>query len=169
VTWAFAYLAALVVGLVLAVVTGLLRDLRSLARHRLVVPHPDQSPPFISLLGRLSPGLILGGAVGLVLGGGRVPDPSRTLLVALAAGGACFLLANVVMRHRPPRRAPVEKAVVVREIAPRGYGQVRIEYGKKSVVMAAQSLETGLIAAGTVVDVVDCTRSVITIRLQTPE
>ena len=168
-TWAFAYLAALLVGLVLAVVTGLLRDLRSLAQHRLVVPHPDQNRPFIALLGhRLSAGLILAGAVGLVMSGGRVPEPSRTLPVALAAGLVCFLLAHVVVRRHPPQWPPVEKAVVIREIAPGGYGQVRIQHGKESVILAAQSIDKGVIPAGTVVEVVDDTRSVITIRLQIP-
>lgn len=169
-TWGFVYLAALVVGLVLAVVTGLLRDLRSLARHRLIVPYPDQNPPFIALLGRrLSPGLIVAGGVGLVMSGGRVPDPSQALLTALAAGGVCFLLAHVVLRRRHLRRPPVEHAVVVGEIAPGGYGQVRIQHGKESVVLAAQSIESGVIPAGTAVEVVEGTRSVITIRLQPRE
>jgi len=170
VTWAFAYLAALVLGLVLAIVTGLLRDLRSLARPRLVVPHPDQNAPFIALLGRrLSPGLIVAGAVGLVMSGGRVPEPLRTLPVALAAGLVCFLLAHIFLRRRLPRRPPIEHAVAVREIAPGGYGQVRIQHGKESVVMAAQSIEEDAIPAGALVEVVEGTRSVLTIRLQEEE
>jgi hypothetical protein len=167
VTWAFAYLAALLVGLVLAVVTGLLRDLHSLARQRLVVPHPDQHYPFIALMGRrLAIGLILVGAVGLTLGARRVPEHWTTLVLAIGAGVLGFLFACAFFRRARAQAKPAERAVVVREIAPGGYGQVRIERGKETMVMAAQSVDAAAIPAGAAVEVVDSAQSVLKVRRQ---
>jgi len=164
-TWAFAYVTVLVVGLVLAAVTGLLRDLRSLARHRLVVPHADQKAFFVALLGRgLSIGLILVGGVGFVLTVRRVPDQWSTMGVALGAGLLGFLLAHALLRRTQAPGVSAEKAVVLREIAPGGYGQVRIEHGEKTVIMAAESVDSGVIPVGTVVEVVDSSHSVLKIR-----
>jgi hypothetical protein len=166
VTWAFAYLVALMVGLVLAVVTGVLRDLTQLSFHRhLVVPPSDQQFPFLALLGRrLAFGLALFGIAGLVLGDRLARDPRVTLLVAVGAGVAGFAFGLAVLR-RPSAEAPhIDKATVVRDIAPGGYGQVRLRRAGGDVVMAAQSVDTTLIPAGAEVEVVDCTRSVVTVR-----
>ncbi len=166
-TWAFLYAAALVVGLVLAGVTGLFRDLRCLAQN-LVVPHADQHPAFLSLFGpRLAVGLASCGVVGLLVGARRPPDPEGTLLAALAAGFVGFLLAVVLLRSRRATLARVERATAVRDIPPGGYGQVRFERSGRVVVLAAQSVESAVIPAGSEVEVVDCTRSVVTVRKQT--
>lgn len=169
-TWAFAYLVVLLVGLVLATVTGLLRDLRNLSRHHhLVVPHPDQQSAFLALLGRrLAVALFLFGVVGLVVGGRRLSEPWITFPVALGAGVVGFVLGLAAIRRRPGEAARAERATVVREIPPGGYGQVRLERDGGSVVLAAQNVENTLIPAGSEVEVVDCTRSVVTVRKHTP-
>ncbi len=167
-TWAFAYITTLLVGLVLAGVTGVLTDLRSLGRQRLVVPHQDQGPAFFAVVGRrISVGLILAGVIGLLLGTRRSAEPLPSLAIACGVGLVGFLVACVVFRRGPGARAVVERAVVVRDIAPGGYGQVRIERGKAGLILAAQSVDDSVIPAGTVVEVVDDTRSVLVVRRQT--
>ena len=168
-TWAFAYLVAFLVGLVLASVTGLLRDLRNLSRHHhLVVPHPDQQSAFLALLGRrLAVGLFLFGLVGLIVGGRRLSEPRITFPVALIAGVLGVVLGLAAVRRPSGDAAHAERATVVREIPPGGYGQVRLERDGGSVVLAAQNIENTVIPAGSEVEVVDCTRSVVTVRKQT--
>ncbi|HVN31412.1 MAG TPA: hypothetical protein VMT45_05460 [Thermoanaerobaculaceae bacterium] len=169
-TWAFAYLAALIVGLVLASVTGLLRDVRSLSRHRhLVVPHADQYPAFLNVLGRrLAIGLVFFGVVGLVVGARWVSDRPSTALAALVAGVAGLVLGFLFYRRPSARTDRHEHATVVREIPPGGYGQVRFERAGGSVVLAAQNIDQIVIPAGSEVEVVDATRSVVTVRRQIP-
>ncbi len=164
-TWEFAYVALLIVGLVLASVTGLLRDLRSLGRRYLVVPHPDQHSPFLGLIGRrLSVGLVLGGLVGFVAGARWTSDPRTTALLAAGTGLVGILGAAVVLRRPCLDRVHGERATVVRDIPPGGYGQIRIERNGVVVVIAAQSADPVPIPAGAEVDVVECTRSVLTVR-----
>jgi hypothetical protein len=170
VTWAFGYLVAFLVGLVLATVTGLLRDLPYLSRHHhLVVPHPDQQSAVLALLGRrLAVGLFLFGVVGLVAGGRRLSEPRFTFPVALGAGVLGFVLSLAVLRRPSGEAAHVERATVVREIPPGGYGQVRVERDGGSVVLAAQNVDRTVLVAGSEVEVVDCTHSVVTVRKQNP-
>jgi intracellular sulfur oxidation DsrE/DsrF family protein len=54
---------------------------------------------------------------------------------------------------------------VVKDIEPGGYGQVRVERNGVAVLLAAQNADRIAIRAGSDVEVVDCTRSVITVRL----
>ena len=168
-TWAFIYLVALLVGLVLATVTGLLRDFRNLSRHHhLVVPHPDQYSAFLALLGRrLAIGSFLFGFVGLALGARRMSDPSITFPVALGAGLVGFVLGFAVYRRPRVRTTRSDRATVVRDIPPGGYGQVKLEREGGSVVLAAQNVDPTPIPAGSEVEVVDSTRSVVTVRKQT--
>ncbi len=166
-TWEFCYVAVFIVGLALAAVTGLIRDLRSLARHHLVVPHPDLHRPFLALLGRrLAIGLVLFGLVGLVIAAQRHAQPRTTLLLATAAGFAGILATLLLMRRPCATALGSERATVVRDIQPGAYGQVRIEKNGVTVLMAAQSADAALIPAGAEVDVVDCSRSVLTVRLR---
>jgi hypothetical protein len=170
VTWAFAYLVALMVGLVLAGVSGLLRDLRSISRHRhLIVPHPDQHSPFLDLLGRrLAIGFALFGAAGLLLGIRLVSQPWLTLGVAFAAGVIGVVIGCACYRRRFAPRHEGEQAIAVREIPAGGYGQVKIERRDGSIVLAAHNLDTAAIPAGCEVEVVDATQSVVTVRRSTP-
>jgi hypothetical protein len=170
VTWAFAYLVALIVGLALATVTGLLRHVRNLSRHRhLVVPHADQYPAFLNLLGRrLAIGLVSFGVVGLVIGARWVSERRSTFLAALGAGVAGLVLGFVCYRRPSGRTDRHDRATVVREIPPGGYGQVRLERPGGSVILAAQNIDQLVLPAGSDVEVVDATRSVITVRRQIP-
>jgi hypothetical protein len=149
VTWAFAYFACFIVGLVLAAVSGLIRDLQLLARPNVLVPHSPNRLLFINLLRRrLAAGLILSGLVGLVLA------------VQRGVGSRDGLL------RRPCATALSSRyATVVKDIEPGGYGQVRVERNGVAVLLAAQNADRIAIRAGSDVEVVDCTRSVITVRL----
>jgi hypothetical protein len=166
VTWAFGYFACFIVGLVLGAVTGLIRDLRSLAHHNVVLPHSDLDRPFLGLVvSRLGAGLILSGLVGLVLSVRRDADREAVLVWACAAGAAAALAATVVLRSRRCVAIRSEHATVVKEIHPGGYGQVKIERDGVAVLLAAQSVDSSSIPAGSEVEVVDCSRSVLTVRL----
>ncbi len=166
-TWAFAYLACFMVGLVVAAVTGLISDLRAFARHTAAVPHPDMHLPALGLVARrLSPGLILGGALGFVLTVQRGEDRGTTLVWAVAVGLAGVIAGCVLLRRRACGEvASGGRATVVRDIQPGGYGQVRLERDGVAVLLAAQSADTVAIPAGSEVEVVECTRSVITVRM----
>jgi hypothetical protein len=164
-TWGFVYLAVLLVGLVLAAVTGLLRDLKSLARRHLTVPHTDQHRPLFALLGpRLACGLCAFGIVGLALAFHPWSDPSSTLVIATASAVVACLLSVLLLRRRCPPALDTGRAVVVREMPPGGYGQVRLESERGTIVLAAQSIDPETLAPGAIVEVVDCTRSVVTVR-----
>lgn len=168
-TWAFVYVVALVVGLVLATVTGLLRDLRNLSsHHHLIVPHADQHSAFLAILGRrVAIGMFLFGVAGLAMGTRWMSEPRITLLVALGAGVVGLVLGLALLRRPSPKAARSDRATVVREIPPGGYGQVKLERDGGSVVLAAQSVDHTPIPAGSEVEVVDSTRSVVTVRKQT--
>jgi hypothetical protein len=167
VTWEFCYVAVFIVGLALATVTGLISNLRSLARHDLVVPHSDLYRPSLAFLGRrLAIGLVLFGLVGLVITAQRHAETRTTLLLATAAGIAGVLAALLMMRRPCAVALDSERATVVRDIQPGAYGQVRIEKNGVMVLMAAQSVDAGVIPAGAEVEVVDCSRSVLTVRLR---
>ncbi len=169
-TWGFGYLVSFLVGLVLAAVTGLLRDLRAFAQHTAVVPHPDLHSPVLGVVARCaSPGLVLSGVVGLVLSASRGVAPTTALLWACGAGVLAVLAATVLLRPRLAAPAPDGRhATVVKEIQPGGYGQVRLERNGVAVLLAAQSTEGVPLPAGALVEVVDATRSVLTVRLARP-
>jgi len=166
VTWGFLYLTVLLVGLVLAAVTGLVRDLPVIASHRhLVVPRPEQHLSGLNRFGRRLGLALLGfGAAGLLA---RTTESLTTAAVAAIAGaGALVAAALSLALVRRPCRAGVaaDQATVVRGMSPGGYGQVRIGEGEAAAVVAARSADDEELPAGTVVEIVDCTRSVITVR-----
>jgi len=165
-TWAFLFLVPMLVGLVLAGVSGFLRDLRALATRHLVVTHASHRLPLIDVFGRaLSPALILFGICGLALGTGRDVNHSRVALIASAVGAVGFLLGRLVVpRSLKPGGGP-STGTAIRDIPPGGYGQVRLGEAGANVVMAAQSIDPEPIPAGAVVQVVDSTHSVLTVRL----
>jgi len=166
VTWAFGYLVCIIVGLVLASVTGLIRDLRALAHHGVVVPHSDLHRPFLGFVaGRLGAGLILLGVVGLALSARRGAEPRSALGWACVAGGVAATAAMLLLRRRLVPDVGRGRAVVVKEIQPGGYGQVRLERDGVTVLLAAQSADPSPIPAGSEVEVVECTRSVLIVRL----
>ena len=165
-TWAFAYFACFIVGLVLAAVSGLIRDLQLLARPNVLVPHSPNRLLFINLLRRrLAAGLILSGLVGLVLAVQRGVGSRDGLLWAVAAGVVGVLAASVPLRRPCAPALSSRYATVVKDIEPGGYGQVRVERNGVAVLLAAQNADRSAIRAGSDVEVVDCTRSVITVRL----
>jgi hypothetical protein len=166
VTWGFVYLSVLLVGLVLAAVTGLICDFPVIASHRhLVVPRPEQHLSGLNLLGRrLGLTMVAFGAVGLLLQAwGRL-----ALVTSLSiAGGAALVTAvsSFVLLRTPCLPAlATEQATVVRDMSPGGYGQVRVGEGDCAAVVAARSADEEALPAGTLVEIVDCSRSVIIVR-----
>jgi len=166
VTWAFGYFVCFIVGLVLGAVTGLVRDLRSVAQHHVGVPHSNLHPPFLGLVvSRLAAFLIPSGLVGFVLAVQRGSDRKAALILACIAGAVGVLAASLLLRRKRSAETRGQHATVVKEIQPGGYGQVRIERNGLSVLLAAQSADPYSIPAGSEVEVVDSTRSVLTVRL----
>ena len=165
VTWEFSYVAALIVGLALAAVTGLIRELRPHSRRHFVLPNQDLHAPLLALLGRrLAVGLILFGGAGFALLARRGVATAGDAIAAGAAGVLGVVAAFLFLRRPCAVALRSERATVVRDIPAGGYGQVRIRRGEVDVVMAAQSVDGGVLAAGTEVEVVDCSRSVLTVR-----
>jgi hypothetical protein len=164
-TWAFLYLVSVLVGLVLAAVSGFLSDLRALATHHLVVTHASHHGPLIDVVGRaLSPGVIFFGIGGFVLATSRNAEPARTALIAAAIGVVGVVLGRLVVPRRVARAGGPSTGVAVRDIAPGGYGQIRLGDTANGVLMAAQSVDEDIIPGGAAVHVVDSTRSVLTVR-----
>lgn len=166
-TWSFLYLAVALVGVILTAVIGVLRNNRQArSQHRhLVLPHPDHHGAFASQIAFLASTTLAGfGLAGLfsktVLG-----LTARDSLSVAAAAGAVFALGSLVLfRHRRPRSAPRGRATVVREILRGGYGQVRVEQGGHTVILAAQNAGDETIPAGAEVEVMDLDRSVVRVR-----
>lgn len=167
VTWGFLYLAILLVGLILVAIFGVLETLHvstplalpraELARHRRQVH-----------IARLGAGAAAFGGAGLVLVTWWRTTPSAAFLTALAASLVCWLVCRWVFRLPCPPSVLQQKATVLRDIPPGGYGQVRLEGGGASTVLAAQSESDEPIPAGTEVEVVDCQRSVVVVRKISP-
>lgn len=165
-TWGFVYLATLLVGLLLAGVTGLLRAAPFRPEHqRLVIPTAEQHLGLASILGRrkiLGTGLAAFGLVGLL---GSVAKLGNAWAVARVSLGAAAIVALLVavLRRRTVARLPGEgRVTVVREIPPGGYGQV--SFHESGIVMAATSVDGELLPVGSEVEVVDSGKSVITVR-----
>ena len=57
---------------------------------------------------------------------------------------------------------------MVRAIAPSGYGQIELDQGGRTLVLAARTEDGSEIPVGREVDVVDCESSVVTVRLSEP-
>lgn len=164
-TWAFVYLACLIVGLVLAAVSGLLGDLRALFRNQQVAPPADFGPAFLSVLGRrLAAGMLAFGVVGLVLVARGPEHRTSALTTAAVAGVLAALVGILLLKRRHHRRVLGGTAVVVRDIPPGGYGQIRLTDGPEGLLMAAHSNEPALIPAGSEVEVLDQESSVVLVR-----
>lgn len=164
-TWAFIYLACLVVGLVLAAVSGLLGDLRSLLQHQPVAPPADHRPVLLNVVSRrVAATLCAFGGVGLVLATRGREHFAAALTGASLAGLAAAFAAIVLLRRRRPRRPRAGLAVVVREIPPGGYGQIRLPEDAGGLLLAARTDEERTIPAGIEVEVVESERTVVLVR-----
>jgi hypothetical protein len=164
-TWAFAYLACLLVGLVLGAVSGLLGDLKALVQSQPVAPATNHRPVLLNLVWRrVAAGLAAFGLVGLILAS-RGPSHQRNALIgAISAGIATELFSLLVLRRRSQRQPASLVAVVVREIAAGGFGQIHILGASGDVLMAARSDDSVAIPAGSEVEIVDTQRSVVMVR-----
>ncbi|HPC83419.1 MAG TPA: hypothetical protein P5234_08590 [Thermoanaerobaculaceae bacterium] len=164
-TWAFIYLACLLVGLVLAAVTGLFGDIRALLQSQPVAPPADHSPALFNfVVRRVAAGLCAFGAAGLILATRGREHVEVTLGGAILAGLAAVVVTMVLLRRRRPPLPRPGTALVVREIPPGGYGQIRLPEHTGGLLLAARSDDPQPIPAGSEVEVVDTARSVVLVR-----
>jgi hypothetical protein len=168
VTWPFVYLVLLVVGLVGAGVTVVLRRLPlAFLRHPVSVPKPEQHFTFASLVTRrASVGLASFGLIGLVLSDVRPLLPVETT-ASIALGGALAATLLAMLLLRSPCGVLLSRqsrAEVIREVPPGGYGQVRLFQEGRAIVMAAKNVGPRPIPAGSTVEVLDCESSVLSVR-----
>lgn len=166
-TWGFLFLVTLLVGLPLAAIFGILESLprnphvalprAELARHRRQVH-----------IARFGVALSGFGGLGLILvSWGRVTW-GWVITAASAAALVLWMVSRWVFRLPCPPSVLQQRATVVRDILPGGYGQVRIEAGGSATLLAAQSESDEAIPAGSEVEVVDCQRSVVVVRQVRP-
>ena len=87
----------------------------------------------------------------------------------MAAGLLATACARVLLRRAPVRsQSPSGVAVVVREMQPGAYGQIRVDSAGRSVVMAAQNLDSEPLPEGCEVIVLTGDRSVVAVRRAEP-
>lgn len=156
-TWAFIYVAALILGVLLWTVAS-------------VLGHEAASADVArSLAGRvrvrrgLGVALSVAGGVGLLAWWQSALPPAAVAAVTVGLG-ALAGLAAIAVGHRRERPAGAGRAVVVRGMAPGAYGQVRLESPGSSVLLAAHNVDTVELVAGSEVRVVGATRSVVLVR-----
>lgn len=168
-TWTFVYLACLVVGLTLAVVTGLVRRIADLnGDPRVVLPTANHAAGRLRRMAtHLAIGAAIFGLIGLPLSAWQLFSVSTIVLVAGSVAALILILGLLPRRRRTSRVFP-SLGEVVRTIAPQGFGQVRVTQHGSRVILAARSADGGEIPAGCEVEVVDASRSVLTVRRRVP-
>jgi membrane-bound ClpP family serine protease len=156
-------LAIFIVGTVLA---ALFSALENLPRNASVaLPRPELARLRRQVtIAHLGGGLAGFGLVGMVLAAWARWEVTTTLPAALAGGFLAWALAHAVLRLPCSPALLQQRAVVVREIPPGGFGQVKVQAGEREALLAAQSQEEEGIPAGAEVEVVDCQRSVVVVR-----
>lgn len=78
---------------------------------------------------------------------------------------ALVVMAAMLLRTRPSRRQlTTRQATVVRAIPAGGFGQVRLEQGDATVLLAARTAGGESLPVGSVVEIVDDSRSVLVVQ-----
>ena len=171
VTWSFLYLALLLVGFTLALVSGLIRRILHPAAlcDGVVNPSPEHwanlhTPKldfFVSFL-------TVFGLVTLVLQGTTRLAPEREILIGALVGciGACILRLWLCRTIDPARRLQCQGADgrVVRTIPANGFGQISVDVGGCSVKLAARTMLDQPIAEGALVRILDRQESVVIVE-----
>lgn len=161
-TWGFFFLATLLVGLILATVFGILE---SLPRGHIALPRAELMRHRRQVhIARLGVGLAAFGGAGLVLVSWGRTSWQGVVISSFAFGFLSWLVCRWLLLLPCAPSVLEQRATVVREIPPGGYGQVRLQAGDSTMVLAAQSDEEEPIPAGSEVQVVDCQRSVVVVR-----
>lgn len=167
-TWGFVYFAILFSGLVLTLVFGVLESLAK--QKHLAMPRAElvQHRRQIHIC-HLGMSFATFGAVGLAFSlFTRIPW-YIVVLVGLFSGLLGWLIGRLCLKLPCPPSVSGVRATVVRDIPPGGYGQVRITDGNAETVLAAQNNDPDPLPAGSLVEIVDCHRSVVGVRrLTTP-
>lgn len=157
---------SLVLGLTLIVVARLLRQAPDGGSDPpIVVPVADQFSGQLKRAAiRFVRGLAVFGLVGLPLSVWRGFSGPTTFLLSAAVA---FVFALIPPVRLPRRRASEPESgigAVVRAISPGGFGQVEMVHQGTRVVLAARSADEEGIPAGCEVEIVDASRSVLTVR-----
>lgn len=78
---------------------------------------------------------------------------------------ALVVMAAILLRPRSPRRRlTTRQATVVRAIPAGGFGQIRLEQGEATVLLAARTAGGEELPVGSVVQIVDDSRSVLVVQ-----
>jgi hypothetical protein len=161
-TWTFVYLVSLLLGLTLAVASHAFS--RFNGDHRVVLPGAEQASGRTKLLAvRFALVLAFFGLVGMPLSAWQRLSPAGTVLVSLAAAVLLSLLA-MPRKRRHESDSRIGSGSVVRTIPPGGFGQVAVTQQGTRIVLAARSADDREITAGSEVEIIDATRSVLTVR-----
>lgn len=172
VTLAFVYMSFLLLGAILAVVTGLVRRIlhpEELCRH-VVSPSHDHwaaiHTPWTDIV--VSFVMVFGGAT-LLLHALLTMPPAREIVwgVLIGAIGSVVLRLWLGRVECPPELVPQcdEQAEVTREIPPHGFGQVEVKVGERRVRLAARSQDDRPIPSGTMVCILDRGESVVVVSI----
>lgn len=170
-TIGFFYLAVLLLGAILALVTGLIRRIMHPSElcDGVVVPSHEHwawsTTPLTDLVVLF---ITFFGAVGLFLHGVTTMSLGMQVPVAVAAGavGALVLRRFLCSWPGPSTEGAQERgtpARVVRTIPPGGFGQVEMTIGDRTVKLAARSSADEPIEAGSEVLVADSRDSVVVV------
>ncbi|HHQ47721.1 MAG TPA: hypothetical protein ENK19_02425 [Acidobacteria bacterium] len=172
-TLPFVFLAIFLVGFVIAVVGGLVRRILNPASlcDGVVVPAHEhwagmktpRSDFFVSFI-------TVFGLVALILDGTTPTPPLRTVLVAAAVG----LLGSIVLRAWMCRACDPQRglkccgaeATVIKAIPEGGFGQVEVDVGGCTVKLAARTISSESIPAGTPVTIVSRHESVVIVEVK---
>lgn len=175
-TLGFLYLLVFLLGFTLLLVGGLGRRILHPTElcDRVVVPSHQHWSKLRSSLTDLLVGFItMLGLISFLLHGFWNLDPAREL--TLSAGGAvigAFLLKIWLCRGlvSPSSQVASEgQARVVREIPPKGFGQVEVELEGHQIKLAARSQDEAPIPAGTRVQIMDRHESVVIVSRIEPD
>jgi hypothetical protein len=163
VTWSFVFLAFLLLGLAMAATSGLLRRLGVHRLHALItMPAPEHHSAVVHLMTQRASIVVAAfGVAGLLALGSEV---QARLVIAAVAALVGALVALLVLRPTCPLPAAT-RGRVVRAIAAGSYGQVEVDGGNRTLVLAARADNGAEIPLGASVEVVDCESSVLTVRL----
>ncbi len=171
-TLAFLYLIIFLGGFTLALVTGLVRRVlhpSELCDHVVVPSHEHWRSQHTPWADALVSFVTLFGLVTLGVHGLTTLGPETEVAAGVVAGLlGVVVLRTVIGRVCDPSRRPIETgrgARVVRDIPPHGFGQIELELGGTTVLLAARSQEPTEIPAGSAVEVLDRQESVIVVRL----
>jgi hypothetical protein len=173
VTWGFAYLLIFLGGFTLSLVTGFARRLlhpTELCDHVIVPSHEHLRGMRFPAADALASFLTLFGLASLVVHGLASMKPIPEMAIGAGAGlVGIFGLKSWLRRVCDPcemLEGNPNTVRVVREIPPRGYGQVELSVEGSQLKMAARTDQSQPIPVGALVKILDRSESVVVVAHQ---